>query len=99
MGIAWQARDHFAEDVPPFRVAPKSRRHGGRKLEHLATESSSMAALRGLCLRHLKTSRLPAVSTQRRWAQVHDVRFLATHGTQERILGKYKDKLDRKAKA
>ncbi|KAF2474763.1 ATP11-domain-containing protein [Lindgomyces ingoldianus] len=35
---------------------------------------------------------------QRRWARVQDVRFLATHGTQERILAKYKDKLESKAK-
>ncbi|CAO2648732.1 Nn.00g096810.m01.CDS01 [Neocucurbitaria sp. VM-36] len=35
---------------------------------------------------------------QRRWAQVQDVRFLATHGTQERILAKYREKLESKAK-
>ncbi|KAH6612699.1 ATP11 protein-domain-containing protein [Boeremia exigua] len=35
---------------------------------------------------------------QRRWAQVQDVRFLATHGTEERILSKYKDKLASRAK-
>lgn len=35
---------------------------------------------------------------QRRWAQVQDVRFLATHGTEQKILSKYKDKLASKAK-
>lgn len=35
---------------------------------------------------------------QRRWAQVQDVRFLVTHGTQERILAKYKEKLEGKVK-
>ncbi|KAJ4370769.1 hypothetical protein N0V83_005291 [Neocucurbitaria cava] len=35
---------------------------------------------------------------QRRWAQVQDIRFLATHGTQERILAKYKEKLESKAR-
>ncbi|KAF2649478.1 ATP11-domain-containing protein [Lophiostoma macrostomum CBS 122681] len=35
---------------------------------------------------------------QRRWAQVQDVRFLATHGAQERVLAKYKEKLESKAK-
>lgn len=35
---------------------------------------------------------------QRRWAQVHDVRFLATHDSQERILAKYRDKLEHKAR-
>ncbi|KAF1929631.1 ATP11-domain-containing protein [Didymella exigua CBS 183.55] len=35
---------------------------------------------------------------QRRWAQVQDVRFLATHGTEERILSKYKDKLASRAR-
>ncbi|KAH9860327.1 hypothetical protein J1614_011657 [Plenodomus biglobosus] len=37
--------------------------------------------------------------TQRRWAQVQDVRFLATHDTEARILAKYKAKLEEKAKA
>lgn len=35
---------------------------------------------------------------QRRWAQVHDVRFVAQHSTQNRVLDKYKDKLEQKAK-
>ena len=35
---------------------------------------------------------------QRRWAQVHDVRFVATHREPDRIIEKYKEKLDRKAK-
>ncbi|KAF2265668.1 ATP11-domain-containing protein [Lojkania enalia] len=34
---------------------------------------------------------------QRRWAQVQDVRFLATHGTQERVEAKYRSKLQQKA--
>jgi ATP synthase F1 complex assembly factor 1 len=34
---------------------------------------------------------------QRRWAQVHDVRFLATHRDPQQILEKYKDKLQQKA--
>ncbi|KAF1996068.1 ATP11-domain-containing protein [Amniculicola lignicola CBS 123094] len=35
---------------------------------------------------------------QRRWAQVQDVRFLATHGVQERIMAKYRERLEQKAK-
>ncbi|KAG9196727.1 hypothetical protein G6011_01848 [Alternaria panax] len=38
-------------------------------------------------------------ATQRRWAQVQDVRrFLVTHDSQERILAKYKQKLEHKAR-
>ncbi|CAA9962438.1 F1F0 ATP synthase assembly protein Atp11 [Pyrenophora teres f. maculata] len=38
-------------------------------------------------------------ATQRRWAQVQDVRrFLVTHDSQERILAKYREKLESKAK-
>ncbi|KAF2845098.1 F1F0 ATP synthase assembly protein-like protein Atp11 [Plenodomus tracheiphilus IPT5] len=51
-------------------------------------------------LRH--TLRQPSLSPrlpQRRWAQVQDVRFLATHDTEARILAKYKAKLEEKAKA
>ncbi|KAF7176426.1 hypothetical protein CNMCM7691_002555 [Aspergillus felis] len=39
-----------------------------------------------------------ARTPQRRWAQVHDVRFLATHHDPNHILDRYKSKLDRKAK-
>ncbi|ERF75195.1 hypothetical protein EPUS_08865 [Endocarpon pusillum Z07020] len=35
---------------------------------------------------------------QRRWARVHDVRFVATRGDTKSILEKYRDKLDKKAK-
>ncbi|KAM0721930.1 hypothetical protein Q7P37_002855 [Cladosporium fusiforme] len=36
---------------------------------------------------------------QRRWAQVHDVRFLATHQKSDAVLDKYRAKLEQKAKA
>ncbi|GAO19500.1 uncharacterized protein UV8b_06600 [Ustilaginoidea virens] len=36
--------------------------------------------------------------TQRRWAQVHDVRFLATRQPSQAVLEKYREKLDRKAR-
>lgn len=36
---------------------------------------------------------------QRRWATVHDVRFLVTHAQPNKILEKYKEKLAQKAKA
>ncbi|KAF4208995.1 hypothetical protein CNMCM8927_008218 [Aspergillus lentulus] len=39
-----------------------------------------------------------ARTPQRRWAQVHDVRFLATHHDPNHVLDRYKSKLDRKAK-
>jgi len=48
-------------------------------------------ALRHACLH----PRLP----QRRWAQVHSVRFHATHDTHARILARYQSKLEAKAKA
>lgn len=35
---------------------------------------------------------------QRRWAQVHDVRFLASHHDPKYVLDKYRAKLDEKAK-
>ncbi|KAJ4297137.1 hypothetical protein N0V88_004055 [Collariella sp. IMI 366227] len=59
-----------------------------------------MATARVPVLRHLLTSQPRAlrVSNQRRWAQVHDVRFLATTQAPRNILEKYRDKLDRKAR-
>jgi ATP synthase F1 complex assembly factor 1 len=57
-------------------------------------------SLRVSTLRHaLRQPPLNPRFTQRRWAQVQDVRFLVTHDTQERILAKYKEKLESKAKA
>lgn len=35
---------------------------------------------------------------QRRWAQVHDVRFLASHHDPKYVQDKYRAKLDQKAK-
>ncbi|KAK5658784.1 hypothetical protein OQA88_1595 [Cercophora sp. LCS_1] len=51
-------------------------------------------------LRHLTSlhPRVVPIRAQRRWAQVHDVRFLATTQQRLRILEKYRDKLDRKAR-
>ncbi|KAI0863180.1 ATP11 protein-domain-containing protein [Xylaria cubensis] len=41
----------------------------------------------------------PGIAQQRRWAQVHDVRFLATTQIPRNIAEKYREKLDRKAQA
>ncbi|KAH8686919.1 ATP11 protein-domain-containing protein [Ilyonectria robusta] len=59
-----------------------------------------MASLRIPALRHLAASPLRAtrVLNQRRWAQVHDIRFLATTRPAQAILDKYRAKLDQKAK-
>lgn len=35
--------------------------------------------------------------SQRRWAQVHDVRFLVTHQRADTITERYRDKLKQKA--
>lgn len=56
--------------------------------------STRVPAVRYFLTRPLTVPRF----AHRRWAQVHDVRFLATHGTQERVLAKYREKLERKAK-
>lgn len=59
---------------------------------------STMASFRVPALRHVITGAAPYLrASQRRWAQVHDVRFLATQQS-DRIVEKYKEKLDRKAK-
>ncbi|KAL1305659.1 hypothetical protein AAFC00_007253 [Neodothiora populina] len=50
--------------------------------------------------RHAYRCSAPVLRTfQRRWAQVHDIRFLATHNKPEKkVLDKYKAKLEQKAK-
>lgn len=57
-----------------------------------------MSTIRVPALRHTVSGAAPYLrATQRRWAQVHDVRFLATQQS-DRVLEKYKEKLARKAK-
>ncbi|EEH44897.2 uncharacterized protein PADG_01186 [Paracoccidioides brasiliensis Pb18] len=59
----------------------------------------SMAPIRTPAVRSIATSRRPPFgNAQRRWARVRDVRLLTTHQDPNRVLDKYKDKLDRKAK-
>lgn len=49
--------------------------------------------------RHIFTPRSPQLrQSQRRWAQVHNVRFVATEQFEARVLEKYRDKLERKAR-
>ncbi|KAK7415409.1 hypothetical protein QQZ08_012350 [Neonectria magnoliae] len=59
-----------------------------------------MASLRIPALRHLAASPLRAtrVINQRRWAQVHDIRFLATTRPSQAVIDKYRAQLDQKAK-
>lgn len=63
--------------------------------------TATMAAARTPALRQLLSCQTRALraSNQRRWAQVHDVRFLATTQQPRTVLEKYRDKLDRKARA
>ena len=58
------------------------------------------ASLKALALRHIIIGgrELYLRVAQRRWAQVHDVRFVATHRRPDRILEKYKEKLEKKVK-
>ncbi|KAL4920357.1 ATP11 protein-domain-containing protein [Aspergillus aurantiobrunneus] len=57
-----------------------------------------MASTRSFAFQSLLRSRTPFVrAQQRRWAQVHDVRFLATHRDPNQVLDKYRAKLNQKA--
>lgn len=57
--------------------------------------STRIPALRNLFGCQLRSLR---ASNQRRWAQVHDVRFLATTQPARNVLEKYREKLDAKAR-
>lgn len=58
-----------------------------------------MAAVRSLGFRHTSGNATSFIRpTQRRWAQVHDVRFLVTHERSNSVEQKYKAKLQEKAK-
>ncbi|KAL9113762.1 MAG: hypothetical protein Q9227_002207 [Pyrenula ochraceoflavens] len=50
-------------------------------------------------LRHVSRGALPRLrSSQRRWAQVHDIRFVTTHRNPDAIQEKYQTKLEHKAR-
>ncbi|PGH29543.1 ATP synthase mitochondrial F1 complex assembly factor 1 [[Emmonsia] crescens] len=58
-----------------------------------------MASIRAPAVRNIIGSSRPLLArVQRRWAQVHDVRFLTTHHDPSRVIDRYRDKLYRKAK-
>ncbi|KAL4990395.1 ATP11 protein-domain-containing protein [Aspergillus falconensis] len=58
-----------------------------------------MASIRTFAFQTLPRNRTPFFrSQQRRWAQVHDVRFLATHHEPNQVLERYRLKLNQKAK-
>jgi ATP synthase F1 complex assembly factor 1 len=57
-----------------------------------------MATSSGLAIRTTLRSCSTPLRIQRRFAQVQDVRFVATHGAPERIVDRYKNKLEKKAK-
>ncbi|KAF3358190.1 hypothetical protein VdG1_02967 [Verticillium dahliae VDG1] len=59
-----------------------------------------MASCRTPALRNLLTSstRTLRAANQRRWAQVHDVRFLATTQPRRALADKYREKLSQKAR-
>ncbi|RMJ25832.1 hypothetical protein PHISP_03305 [Aspergillus sp. HF37] len=58
-----------------------------------------MTSLRLSTLQPLLRGAAPILRLQqRRWAQVHDVRFLATHHDPKHVHDKYRSKLDQKAK-
>ena len=49
-------------------------------------------------IRHTLRSCASPLRLQKRWAQVHDIRFVATHQDTNKIIDRYKVKLARKAK-
>ena len=62
------------------------------------SSTATMASIRTPALRHTIFGAAPYLrALQKRFAQVHDVRFLATQQS-DRVLDKYREKLERKAK-
>ncbi|KAI9720937.1 MAG: hypothetical protein M1828_005507 [Chrysothrix sp. TS-e1954] len=58
-----------------------------------------MAGVGSSSIRHLTCRSTAALrGPQRRWARVHDVRFVATQQTKERVTDRYRHKLDQKVR-
>jgi hypothetical protein len=94
------------------RRAPQLRHPNGQMYELQIIQSSPSAPVHDTS-RNLRMSASPSLvirrtigpstsllrtQSQRRYARVHDVRFVTTHRDSERILEKYRDKLEQKAK-
>jgi hypothetical protein len=65
----------------------------GRRLD-----ISNMSTTSAPAIRHTLRSCASPLRSQKRWAQVHDVRFVATHQDTNKIIDRYKEKLAQKAK-
>ncbi|EXJ96248.1 hypothetical protein A1O1_01374 [Capronia coronata CBS 617.96] len=57
-----------------------------------------MSTAASIAIRRTLGQSVAQTRAQRRWARVHDVRFVTTHRDQERILDRYREKLEQKAK-
>jgi ATP synthase mitochondrial F1 complex assembly factor 1 len=75
-------------------------RHLGLHKTPKSPRQSSMHACRTPILRHLAgESGAIRTRTQRRWAQVHDARLLATSQPVRSVIERYRDRLEEKARA
>lgn len=83
------------------RINSINLRHDSIKFWSPTLPAFIMASVRIPSLRHLAIHPIRSAArlqSQRRWAQVHDVRFLATKQTPQVVLDKYREKLNQKAK-
>ena len=85
---------HGHSFLPTHNLHLKSRVHSNERF------FTPMATLQSLIQRYPVSGAAPILRAgyQRRWARVHDVRFLATHSEPHSIVERYKEKLDKKAK-
>src|SRR3954451_8269762 len=80
--------------IVPSLPHPSTSAHcTGRCLDIFNMSTTSAPAIRHT----LRSCALP-LRSQKRWAQVHDVRFVATHQDTNKIIDRYKEKLAQKAK-
>ena len=99
--VVWGRRRNIQGRCRTMPMLPRSNIHCFHpcKNNQISFIPSSMAVIRAPALRHIIGESAPYLrGSQRRWAQVHDVRFLATHRESDRVIEKYKEKLDKKAK-
>ena len=61
-------------------------------------KQASMSTTSAPAMRHTLRSCASPLRSQKRWAQVHDVRFVATHQDTNKVINRYKEKLVQKAK-
>jgi hypothetical protein len=88
----------LGEALPPLIAPTLPHPSTSSQLTRRRLDIPNMSTTSAPAIRHTLRSCASPLRSQKRWAQVHDVRFVATHQDTNKIVDRYKEKLAQKAK-